>query len=805
MKNVFLNAIAAIGLFFMTSHSLCASTSGDEHWDNQFGVVGINAATTAYVAVMGNTVYASGAVVTAAGNTRASGIAGFDGTNWFQLNAGLVDLNPNIIGLNVDSNYLYAGGIFTNADDYAAINSARWDGTSWANVGTKGGIVACIQRVGTNIYFGGGFTGFSIAGVVATNIVRWGGGTNWSALGQGLSGGFSSGVVSLAVQGNNLYAGGTFAGSGSSAMTNVAYWDGTSWHAMGNPFNGSVQTLMFYGAYLYAGGGFTNTSLAITNIARWDGSSWTAVPGGGANKSVLNFTSDGTNLFIAGSFTSIGGIMATGLVQFDGTTWTSIGTPLGFQGAAASVDSVFWHSNQLYVAGPFERIGNVGASSVARWDRTNWFSLGGKTSKGLTYGVNNGLCLLQVTGSTAIPNGLYAGGLFGQAGDVVVNCIGRWDGTNWNAISNGVSGNWSGVNGQRVLALASDNTNLYVGGIFTNAGNNYASGIARWNGTNWNTLGSGVDYTVNSVCVGSANNIWVGGQFTNAGGSFSKGLATWNTSSQSWTHPGNVAGTNAIAYALVYDGGTKVYIGGQFYSAGGANATNIAYYDTADNTWHAVGLGIVGGRVASLAYAGGILYAGGTFTNAGGQLARRIAKWDGSNWSEIGGGIVGNGAAVVSGISVYGGNVYVTGGFTNAGGIIASNIAMWNGTTWSALGSGLDNSRQGAAISVNGNDVYAVGNFNFAGDKPSQFFAHWNALSNYYAPAKLALTRSTSQTNKMFRFRVTGTSGQSYIIQGSTNLTAWTPLQTNSATFYDYVDTNAPSLLSRFYRAVMGQ
>jgi len=45
------------------------------------------------------------------------------------------------------------------------------------------------------------------------------------------------------------------------------------------------------------------------------------------------------------------------------------------------------------------------------------------------------------------------------------------------------------------------------------------------------------------------------------------------------------------------------------------------------------------------------------------------------------------------------------------------------------------------------------------------------------------LTRETWLTNGQFRFRVTGTSGESYVLQDSTNLGAWTPLLTNSPRF----------------------
>src|SRR5580765_7610392 len=64
-----------------------AAVPGDERWDNQFGSVGVNDSAWS-VAVWRGQAYVGG-IHTAAGNVRASCVAGFDGTNWFALNNGL--------------------------------------------------------------------------------------------------------------------------------------------------------------------------------------------------------------------------------------------------------------------------------------------------------------------------------------------------------------------------------------------------------------------------------------------------------------------------------------------------------------------------------------------------------------------------------------------------------------------------------------------------------------------------------------------------------------------------------------------
>ncbi len=76
---------------------------------------------------------------------------------------------------------------------------------------------------------------------------------------------------------------------------------------------------------------------------------------------------------------------------------------------------------------------------------------------------------------------LYAGGNFTTAGGVTVNYIAKWDGTSWSALGSGMNGT--------VYALAVDASgNLYAGGGFTTAGGVAANNIAKWNGTSWSAL-----------------------------------------------------------------------------------------------------------------------------------------------------------------------------------------------------------------------------------------------------------------------------------------------------------------------------
>ena len=295
---------------------------------------------------------------------------------------------------------------------------------------------------------------------------------------------------------------------------------------------------------------------------------------------------------------------------------------------------------------------------------------------------------------------LYVGGWFSTAGSVTANKIARWDGSTWSALGSGVSGGQFPV--VNALDVFDDGSGpaLFVGGSFTNAGGVPASRIAKWDGATWSALGSGLSgsaildlLTVNALTVfddGLGPALYAAGDFTTAGGTPAKRVARWDGSS--WSPLGHGLSSWAAAFATFDDGGgDALYVGGQFATAGGTAVNGVAKWD--GSTWSALGSG-TSGQVLALAVhddgSGPALFAGGAFTFAGGIAAERIAKWDGSAWSTVGGGF---GNAVIM-LSVYddggGPQLYAGGDFTSAGGLPASHVARWNGSQWAAVAEGIN-------------------------------------------------------------------------------------------------------------------
>jgi hypothetical protein len=200
-------------------------------------------------------------------------------------------------------------------------------------------------------------------------------------------------------------------------------------------------------------------------------------------------------------------------------------------------------------------------------------------------------------------------------------------------------------------------------------------------------------------------------------------IAKWNGSAWSALGSGMSGGAYDVHYVSeLAVSGTDLYAGGTFTTAGGVSANNITKWN--GSAWSALGLG-VNDTVSALAVSGANLYAGGEFTTAGGVAASYIAKWSGSAWSALGSGMGGNGYPYVHALAVSGTNLYAGGEFTAAGGVAANCIAKWDGSAWSALGSGLDGTVRALAPDSAGH-LFVGGAFNFAGTNVSPFIAQAN-------------------------------------------------------------------------------
>jgi len=280
----------------------------------------------------------------------------------------------------------------------------------------------------------------------------------------------------------------------------------------------------------------------------------------------------------------------------------------------------------------------------------------------------------------------------------------------------------SGMN-SNVLALAVSGNDLYAGGNFTTAGGSAANYVAKWNGSSWSPLGSGIEDAPNGASpfvyalAVSGSDVYAGGFFSTAGGGAANRIAKWDGSSWSALDSGVGGVQYPVVYALAVSG-SDVYAGGAFTTAGGVPANYIAKWN--GSSWSALGSGFTG-PVFALAVSGSDVYAGGNIGTTDGSGVAKIAKWNGSSWSGLGSGM----DQQVNALAVSGCDVYAGGWFRQAGSNAANYIAKWDGSSWSALGSGLGGGVDPRvyALAVSGGDLYAGGPFTTAGGKVSAYIA----------------------------------------------------------------------------------
>jgi hypothetical protein len=146
--------------------------------------------------------------------------------------------------------------------------------------------------------------------------------------------------------------------------------------------------------------------------------------------------------------------------------------------------------------------------------------------------------------------------------------IARWDGTAWQTLGTGLN--------EEVIALQVLPTgDLVAAGYFNSAGSVQCMGVARWNGTVCSPLGSGLDWTAHALAILPNGDLVAGGGFTHAGGVAARGVARWNGAAWSAIS----AGVDGAAAALHLHG-SGLLVGGWFHSAGGAVSPYVARFAT---------------------------------------------------------------------------------------------------------------------------------------------------------------------------------------------------------------------------------
>jgi len=456
--------------------------------------------------------------------------------------------------------------------------------------------------------------------------------------------------------------------------------------------------------------------------------------------------------FIAYPLFRVQGAESSTLSEDELTLNGSLSNAFSPRGLSSDVNAIAVTDSDVYVGGSFIVAGNSEAHYIARYNLTTktWYPLGN--------GVEDVVYAVLIDGDN-----VYAGG---------EGFVSRWNTTSqtWTQLGD--------INGT-VKAFVVSGNNLYAAGsldyITSPAGGQISvSNIARLNLTNggWTALGSGTDAEINALAINETS-LYVGGVFTQAGGVSNTNLvAFWNTTTEQWGSLGAFPNSGDV-YALTMNG-SELLAGGSFISPsdvpvyrwdGSWHGMGSGVYDTVHSinvnpygiyaagygkilywdgsNWDTVGSelnGSLSSHVYAATYANNHLYIGGTFTSAGSISAFRTADLNltNSTWSPLfnesgpgGNGLDGD----VHAILIDGSDVYVGGEFNRAGPIEAKYIARWDGTAWSALGgTGIKNGEVNALVLM-GNILYVGGNFtNFNNGSDAHYIATYGIDSQIWSP-----------------------------------------------------------------------
>lgn len=645
------------------------------------------------VARNGTDVYVAGDF-TSIGTNPISFVARWDGSTWQPLGDPDEGIDGQVRSIVVDGEKVYVGGSFTRIGSVITRNIAvwnratnRWSGMGGGVGGTLRNGVNAIALYDGQLYVAGSF--IAAGTIVAANIARWDG-RRWYRVGTGIN----NTVHSLYVDSDYLYAGGSFTVAGGVRSGGIArYHAGTGrWESAGIAVEGNVKAIAADANYLYVGGVFDSIDGRFAqNIVRIDKASgeWSPMHKGlqGYNyiagglpvvKGVETILVHETGIYVGGTLTQTytqrpNGeflIGLAGLAKWNGEYWLNLAytpshiqepnaTPPGARKNAPAPPNIYALAadadGTIMIGGDFDYVtgsaGKVLSPYLGRFRIAD--SSFGFFSTGATRGEDPPVATSLGSSSESdsdrngrrvprfdllgLTSGASGNSATSESGETLYNTVPLPDDAYWRSVESYVA------NDNGVLAVAADENEIYAGGTFTHLYGIEANGIAVRRNREWSALDDGM-----------------------------------------------AVGVNGFVYAIAVSG-SKVYVGGQFTKAGGVSANNIAVWDRVTKTWSALGGGITGPGtnppfVSAILVRGNDVYAGGNFTTAGGSEASNIARWSGGAWSSLGNGIDGP----VNALEFFRDNLYAGGSFTRAGAINSSAIAWWDGANWNAMQGGLN-------------------------------------------------------------------------------------------------------------------
>jgi len=478
---------------------------------------------------------------------------------------------------------------------------SEWDGVSWsAPEGPEGPVFTMLDLPNGVLLAGGDFS--MAQGVTANNVAASSAPGVWGQVFCGLTSQSSVDSVNCLrrLADGTLFAGGAFDSSCDGVSgpalsgSNVAFGD-ADWYAFGDHADLPVHTATQMGdGTLFFAGEFTSfAGTPVGRVGSYVGSAFVlpALLGAGADGDIsdLLVCSDG-RIVVAGDFTSFAGQTANRVAVFAPSTgWSAMGS-----GPSFSVNAVLEMPNGDILAGGAGSLGGSSTARLARWDGASW-------------------TLIPITGAIVgdevFDLAIDGTGAVLVAGDFALGAhVKRWNGQNFFGMP--------GLNAHVNCVHVRPNGDIYVGGAFTSAPAVTLNRMARWNGSAWEALGSGVSGAVHAIAEGANGDLIVGGSFPHAGSQqWVNGIARWD--GQTWSSVGSSPFNNNVRALERLPDGDIV--------AGLSSSSSVVWrWDGA--SWTSYGRTAGACRALQFDQRRGQLLTGGSLSQVGGYPVSRFAR-----------------------------------------------------------------------------------------------------------------------------------------------------------------------------------
>ncbi len=323
-------------------------------------------------------------------------------------------------------------------------------------------------------------------------------------------------VLSLLAWRDLLVVGGSFQTTGTDTTGSIVGWNGSFWVPIGDdPINGSVWAMIEYEGDLIVGGSFESAGgQPVRHIARWDGRAWHSM-GSPQNWDVVRrFVVVGDDLYAEGRSYSGGSVSGTRIRVWNGSAWSELEAP-GHPSRRVN-DMIEWRG-QLVVSGYFPEI-VLSTRTVVVLENGEWKELAPRIWDGPDGQISSGPGgagpehlaidedLIASFTSSGINGSIAAVALVGLEDDQWsllepisilddLNDLQFHNGFFWAASFAGVGRRdygteWETWRTSRCRSIAKWNSELYVGGIFSEIEGTSLQNIARFDGMEWKPPGS---------------------------------------------------------------------------------------------------------------------------------------------------------------------------------------------------------------------------------------------------------------------------------------------------------------------------